>query len=144
MSVVARRYFVRGRQARLTGDAAAAREAFSAAVDLCPTFVEARIGLGTMLLRDDPPRAIQVLRGGLGHAPRGRRRRFLLEALGEAQILGGDFIGADASLSEAATLPGAGADLWLRIARLRARTHRFGDAFSAFAEAASLRRQPRG
>ncbi|MEO6952163.1 MAG: hypothetical protein ABI321_10140 [Polyangia bacterium] len=140
MSAVARRYFVRGREARMRGDVPAAREAFGAAVELVPSFVEARIGLGLATLRDDPARAIATLRGGLGHGPRGRRRRFLLEALGEAQILGGDFIGADASLSEAATLPGAGADLWLRIARLRARTHRFADAFAAFAEAASLRR----
>ena len=140
MSAVARRYFVRGREARARGDAAAAREAFGAAVELVPTFVEARIGLGLATLRDDPARAITTLRGGLGHGLRGRRRRFLLEALGEAQILGRDYIGADASLSEAATLPGAGADLWLRIARLRARTQRFAEAFTAFAEAATLRR----
>src|SRR5689334_15465418 len=101
MSVVARRYFVRGRDARRRGDAAAAREAFAAAVELCPSFVEARVGLGMVQLRDDPPRAIVTLRNGLGLAPRGRLRRVLLEALGEAQILGGDFGGADTSLSEA-------------------------------------------
>jgi hypothetical protein len=139
MSVVARRYFVRGRDARRRGETAAAREAFAAAVELCPSFIEARIGLGIMQLRDDPPRAIGTLRNGLGLQPRGRRRRVLLEALGEAQILGGDFIGADASLSEAATLPGAGPDLWLRIARLRARTHRFAEAFDAFSRAARTR-----
>jgi hypothetical protein len=92
-----------------------------------------------MLVRDDPQRAIATLRNGIQFQPRGRRRRMLLEALGEAQILGGDFIGADASLSEAATLPGAGADLWLRVARLRARTHRFAEAFAAFAQAARRR-----
>ena len=140
MSVVARRYFVRGREARNRGDLAGAREAWSAAIELCPTFVEARIGLGLAIVRDDPPRAVTTLRGGLGHAPRGRRRRVLLEALGEAQLLAGDFIGADASLSEAATLPGAGPELWLRIARLRARTHRYGEAFAAFSQAAAARR----
>lgn len=136
MSAVARRYFLRGREARRRGDAAAAREAYGAAVELCPSFLEARLGLGLVQLRDDPPRATTTLRAGLTFAPRGRRRRLLLEALGEAQILAGDFIGADASLSEAATLPGAGPELWLRIARLRARTHRFADAFAAFAQAA--------
>ena len=139
MSVVARRYFLRGREARYRGDLPAAREAWGAAVELCPTFVEARIGLGMAIGRDDPPRAVTTLRAGLGHGPRGRRRRLLLEALGEAQVLAGDFAGADVSLSEAATLPGAGAELWLRIARLRARTHRFSEAFEAFAEAASRR-----
>ena len=142
MSVVARRYFLRGREARNRGDAAAAREAFAAAVELCPTFVEARIGLGMVQLRDDPPRASATLRAGLGHAPRGRRRRILLEALGEAQIMAHDFPGADVSLSEAATLPGAGPELWLRIARLRARTRRFADSFAAFQQAATLRRAP--
>jgi cytochrome c-type biogenesis protein CcmH/NrfG len=140
LSVVARRYFLRGRMARRRGEVADAREAFAAAVELCPSFVEARLGLAAMLLRDDPPRAVQTLRAGLTLATRGRRRRFLLEALGEAQVLGGDFIGADATLSEAATLPGAGPELWLRIARLRARTHRFAEAFAAFAEAAAQRR----
>jgi hypothetical protein len=139
MSVVARRYFVRGRDARRRGDPAAAREAFAAAIELCPSFVEARIGLGMVQLRDDPPRAMGTLKNGLGLSPRGRRRRLLLEALGEAQILGGDFTGADASLSEAATLPGAGPELWLRIARLRARTHRFAEAFAAFVNAAQRR-----
>jgi len=139
MSAVARRYFVRGRDARRRGDAAAAREAFAAAVELCPSFLEARIGLAMVQVRDDPPRAIGTLRSGMQLQPRGRRRRLLLEALGEAQILGGDFIGADASLSEAATLPGAGVELWLRVARLRARTHRFAEAFAAFAQAAQRR-----
>ncbi len=139
MSVVARRYFLRGREARHRGDLAAAREAWAAAVELCPSFVEARIGLGMAIVRDDPRRAAVSLRAGLVHAPTGRRRRLLLEALGEAQLLGGDFIGADASLSEAATLPGAGPELWLRIARLRARTHRFGEAFEAFAQAVARR-----
>lgn len=142
MSAVARRYFLRGREARLRGDAAAAREAFSAAVELCPTFLEARIGLAMVQLRDDPPRAASTLRGGLGHATRGRRRRILLEALGEAQILSGEFPAADATLTEAATLPGAGPDLWLRIARLRARTRRYADSFAAFAQAAAMRKGP--
>lgn len=139
MSAVARRYFVRAREARRRGDTASAREAFGSAVELCPSFLEARIGLGMVQVRDDPPRAVTTLRNGLVFAPRGRRRRLLLEALGEAQLLAGDFIGADASLSEAATLPGAGVELWLRIARLRARTHRFAEAFSAFAQAAQRR-----
>jgi Flp pilus assembly protein TadD len=139
VSAVARRYFLRARDARRRGDVAAAREAFAAAVELCPSFLEARIGLGLTQLRDDPRRATTTLRVGLTTAVRGRRRRILLEALSEAQILSGDFIGADASLSEAATLPGAGQDLWLRIARLRARTHRFADAFAAFVQAAQAR-----
>ena len=140
MSAVARRYFLRGREARLRGDAPAAREAFSAAVELCPSFVEARIGLAMVQLRDDPPRATTTLRGGLGQGPRGRRRRILLEALGEAQILSGDFPGADTSLTEAATLPGAGPELWLRIARLRARTRRYADSFAALTQAATQRK----
>ncbi len=139
MSAVARRYFLRGREARHRGDLPAAREAWAAAIELCPSFIEARIGLGTAILRDDPRRAATTLRGGLAYVRGGRRRRILLEALGEAQVLGGDFPGADASLTEAATLPGAGPELWLRIARLRARTHRFADAFAAFAQAAALR-----
>ncbi len=131
---------MRGRDARRRGDAAAAREAFSAAVELCPSFVEARLGLGLVQLRDDAPRAIATLRAGLPFAPRGRRRRILLEALGEAQLLGGDLAGADGSLTEAAALPGAAAELWLRIARLRARTQRYAESLGAFAQAAALRR----
>jgi hypothetical protein len=135
MSAIARRYFVRARDAHRRGDAAAAREAFAAAVELCPSFLEARVGLGMVEVRDDPPRAAATLRGGLTFHPRGRRRRLLLEALGEAQILAGDFRGADASLAEASTLAGAGPELWLRLARLRARAHRFAEAFDALARA---------
>ena len=62
MSMVARRYFVRGREHLRRGQLDDAEREFAAAVDLAPSFIEARIGHALTLSRTDPPRAAQSLR----------------------------------------------------------------------------------
>lgn len=128
MSMVARRYFVRGRELLRRGQLDDAEREFAAAVDLAPSFVEARIGHALTLARSDPPRAAQSLRTGLGRSQRAPERRLLLAALGDVLVQGGDFPGAEEAYAEAAQLGFASAKLHDRLARLRAKTGRFADS----------------
>jgi thioredoxin-like negative regulator of GroEL len=129
-AAVARRYFVRGREALRRGALDDAQRELEAALQLSPSFVEARVGYALTLQRTDPPRAAQSLRTGLAAARRPADRRALLCALGDVLVQSGDFPGAEAAYAEAAALPGATARLHDRLSRLRARTGRFADALS--------------
>ena len=67
MSSVARRYYERGRQALDTGDLETAQESLRAALELQPTFGNARVAYAVALAKaNDAPRAASVLRAGLG------------------------------------------------------------------------------
>ena len=101
---VARRYFVRGREHLRRGEYDEAEREFAAAIELSPLFVEARIGYALVVCRTDPPRAAQLLRTGVQRAQRPTERRVLLGALGDVQLAGGDFLGAEESFAEAARL----------------------------------------
>lgn len=133
-AVVARRYFARGREQLRAGELDAAAESFAAAVELAPDFTEARVGAALTQARTDPPRAAQLLRGGLRTAVRASARRLLLVALGDVLTAAGDFPGADAAYAEAARLPGRH-PLAARLARLHAKTGRYAEAFAALAAA---------
>lgn len=137
MSAVARRYFVRGRELLRRGAWDDAARELSAAIELSPTFFEARIGLALAVVRTDPPRAAQILRVGLQRAVRATERRALGDALGDVLLLAGDFPGADAAYREAAAIPGplspARHD---RLARLHAKAGRFTEALTELAAAA--------
>jgi len=138
---VARRYFVRGREHLRRGDYDEAEREFAAAIELSPLFVEARIGYALVVCRADPPRAAQLLRVGVQRAQRASERRVLLGALGDVQLAGGDFLGAEESFAEAARLPGSDARLHDRTGRLRAKTGRYGDALVAFLSAAGAEKR---
>jgi thioredoxin-like negative regulator of GroEL len=131
---VARRYFARGREHLRAGDLDAAAQAFAAAVELAPYFIEARVGAALTLARSDPPRAAQLLRGGLRGVTRASARRLLLVALGDVLTAGGDFRGADEAYAEAARLPGRH-PLATRLARLQAKTGRYAEALATLAAA---------
>lgn len=133
-AVVARRYFLRGRDQLRAGDLDAAAQSFANAVELAPDFTEARVGAALTLARTDPPRAAQLLRVGLRTTMRASPRRLLLVALGDVLTLGGDFPGADAAYAEAALLPGRH-PLAARLARLQGKTGRYADAFATIAAA---------
>jgi hypothetical protein len=135
MSSVARRYFLRGREAAKRGALDEAERELAAALELSPGFVEARVGHALAIVRSDPPRAAESLRQGLARTTRRNERRLLLVALGDVLLGGGDFPGAEAAWSEA-TLLGATVRLHDRLARLRARTGRFAEAFAEFLAAA--------
>ncbi len=140
-AAVARRYFVRGREHLRRGEYDEAERELAAAIELWPQFVEARVGYALVICRADPPRAAQVLRIGVQRAQRPTERRVLLGALGDVQLAGGDFLGAEESFSEAARLPGSNARLHDRLGRLRAKTGRFGDALAAFLSAATAEKR---
>jgi Flp pilus assembly protein TadD len=129
-AAVARRYFVRGREQLRRGDFDSAVQEFGAAVELHPTYVEARVGYALTLARTDPPRAANSLRAGLQRATRATERAPLLCALGDVLLIGGDFRGAESAYTEAAALPNASRKLHDRLARLRAKTGQYAEALS--------------
>src|SRR5258708_36553062 len=83
MSAIARRYFVRAVEHVKRGDLEAAREDFRGALDLAPTFVEARVSYAMALAQTgDASRASQLLRQGLQRETRPSARVRLEAALG--------------------------------------------------------------
>jgi len=65
MSSVARRYYERGRTALDGGDLESAQESLRAALELAPSFGNARVAYAVALAKaGDAPRAAQVLRHG--------------------------------------------------------------------------------
>ena len=133
-AVVARRYFARAKEQLRAGDLDAATQSFSAAVELAPYFVEARVGAALTLARTDPPRAAQLLRTGLRGLARASQRRLVLVALGDVLTAGGDFPGADEAYAQASQLPGRH-PLASRLARLQAKTGRYAEALATLAAA---------
>lgn len=142
VSAVARRYYVRGVEELRRGDVEQAREDFRSALELAPTFGEARIAYAHALARtSEAPRAAQLLRTGLGRPGiRDRERTALLRALGDVLIAAGDYRGAEEAYFEASR---AGdrvgiqqVDLHDRLARLRAKTGRFAEALDELLAAA--------
>jgi len=137
-AAVARRYFVRGREHLRRGEYDQAERELTSALELSPTFVEARIGYALTVCREDPPRAAQLLRTGLARTQRPSERRALLGALGDVQLAGGDFPGAEESYAEAARLAGpGGAKLHDRLGRLHAKTGHHAQAIAELLAAAS-------
>jgi Tfp pilus assembly protein PilF len=134
-AAVARRYFVRGREHLRRGELDDAQREFTAAVELDNGYAEARIGLALTLVRVDPPRAQSTLRTGLNRATRPAERQALLCALADAQLVGGDFLGAEDSYNEALKLPGTPPKIHDRLARLRAKTGRISDALDELRQA---------
>lgn len=146
MSAVARRYYVRALEQLQRGDLETARADFGNALELAPGFAEARVAYATSLARaGDASRAAQLLRAGLANENRPRSRLLLVSALGEILIASGDYRGAEEVYRQATEL---GASLGVsttwqlhdRLARLRAKTGRFGEALDELLAAARARR----
>lgn len=128
MSSVARRYYERGRAALDTGDLEAAQEALRAALDLAPSFGNARVAYGVALAKaGDAPRAAQVLRAGIPRASSRISAAAMYATLGDVLTLGGDFFGAEEAFNQAATTPGFELRVASGLARVYARLGRFGD-----------------
>ena len=141
-ALIARRYYTRGCDELHKNELDDACQDLQAAVQLIPTFYEARIAYALALLRlKDAPRAAQTLRAGLHYAGPGPARALLCRALGDALVSSGDFLGAEQAFAESqVSSPGESADLHDRLARLRARTGRFSEAFAELYAAARLSR----
>src|SRR5690242_4796340 len=102
MSAIARRYYVRAVEHAKRGDLEQAREDFRGALDLAPTFVEARVSYAMALAQTgDAQRAAQLLRQGLQNESRPSARVRLESALGDVLIAGGDYRGAEEAFTNA-------------------------------------------
>jgi len=140
MSTVARRYYERGRQALDNGDVESAQEALRAALDLAPTFGNARVAYAVALARaGDCPRAAAVLRAGVGRALSPIGAAALHATLGDVLVLGGDFFGAEDAFREAAKTPGFEARVASGLARVYARLGRYAEMAEQLKLAATTR-----
>jgi len=139
MSSVARRYYERGMKAIENGDLESAQEALRAAVDLSPTFGNARIAYGVALAKaGDCPRAAQVIRAGIGRAASQVSTAALWATLGDVLTLGGDFFGAEEAFRQAATVPDFAARSASGLARVYFKLGRSADAVAQLRRAASI------
>ena len=139
MSVVARRYYGRGRAALDRGDIDGALEALRAALDLAPYFSSARIAYAVALARmGDCPRAAQTVRAGLGARASAVARAAMWATLGDVLTTGGDFFGAeDAFRQAAATHPDFAARAASGLTRVYAKLGRYQDAIAQLRVAAA-------
>lgn len=141
MSSVARRYYERGRQALETGDLESAQEALRAALELQPTFGNARVAYAVALAKaNDCPRAAAILRAGLGRTLSRISAAAMYATLGDVLTMGGDFFGAEEAFQEAARTPGFEARVASGLARVYARLGRFRDMAEQLKRAAAAAR----
>jgi Flp pilus assembly protein TadD len=137
MSAVARRYYERGRSALQTGDLEAAQESLRAALDLAPTFGNARVAYAVALAKaNDCPRAASVLRAGLGRASSPISAAAMYATLGDVLTMGGDFFGAEEAFQSAGQTPGFEARVASGLARVYARLGRYRDMAAQLKRAA--------
>ncbi len=132
MSVAARRYFVRGKAALDADDLETAMESLRSAVDLVPSFADARIAYAIALARlGDCPRAAQTLRAGLGRASPPFTVGALWVTLGDVLTQSGDFLGAEDAFRQAAAHPAFAQRAAAGLARVHAKLGRYADAIAS-------------
>ena len=140
MSSVARRYYERGRQALASNDLESAQEALRAALELAPSFGNARVAYAVALAKaNDCPRAASVLRAGLGRASSKISAAAMYATLGDVLVMGGDFFGAEEAFQEAGKTPGFEARVASGLARVYARLGRYRDMAHQLKLAAAVR-----
>jgi thioredoxin-like negative regulator of GroEL len=143
MSTAARRYYLRGKAALDSGDVDGALEGLSAAVELSPRFVAARLAYAAALAGcGDCPRAAQTLRAGLGRADTATERGALLASLGDVLVRGGDFRGAEEAYAQLDGDPRFAARAAAGRARVAAKTGDFAASFAALQSAARMAGEP--
>lgn len=134
----ARRYYLRGKDALERGDLDGAIESLSAAVELGPRFVAARLAYAAALARrGDCPRAAQTLRAGLGRAASPTERAAMWATLGDVLVRAGDFPGAEDAYDHIADDARFAARVDAGRARLYAKTGRYAESFAALRRAAA-------
>ena len=128
MSSVARRYYERGLRSLESGDLDGAQESLRAAVDLAPTFGNARVAYAVAAAKaGDCPRAAQSLRTGIARAVTAKSAAAMWCTLGDVLTLGGDFLGAEDAFGHAASVPGFAARVASGRARVAGRLGRWDD-----------------
>ncbi len=137
---VARRYYERGRQALEAGDLESAQEALRAALELQPTFGNARVAYAVALAKaSDCPRAASILRAGIPRVSSRISAAAMYATLGDVLTMGGDFFGAEEAFQEAAKTPGFEARVASGLARVYARLGRYRDMAEQLRRAAAVR-----
>ena len=137
MSSVARRYYERGRHALDVGDLETAQEALRAAVDLAPSFGNARVAYAVAVAKaGDCPRAQNILRAGIGRAMSQISAAAMYATLGDVLVMGGDFFGAEEAFRQVQTVAGFEARAASGLARVYARLGRYSDMAAQLARAA--------
>src|ERR1051325_9462068 len=137
MSAVARRYYERGRSALEANDLESAQEALRAALDLAPSFGNARVAYAVALAKaNDCPRAASVLRAGIGRASSPISAAAMYATLGDVPTMGGDFFGAEEAFNTAGRTPGFEVRVAAGLARVYARLGRFRDMATQLRRAA--------
>ena len=140
MSSVARRYYERGRQALDNNDLETAQESLRAALDLAPSFGNARVAYAVAVAKaGDGPRAAQILRHGLGRASSRVSAAAMYATLGDVLVLAGDFYGAEEAFQHAAQTPGFEARVASGLARVYARLGRYQDMATQLKRAAAVK-----
>jgi len=140
VSSVARRYYERGKSALDGGDLASAQEALAAALDLAPSFGNARVAYAVALAKaGDCPRAATVLRAGIPRATSPISAAAMYATLGDVLTLGGDFYGAEEAFNTAGQTPGFEARVASGLARVYARLGRHRDMAQQLRRAASFK-----
>jgi thioredoxin-like negative regulator of GroEL len=140
MSSVARRYYERGKSALDGGDLASAQEALAAALDLAPSFGNARVAYAVALAKaGDCPRAATVLRAGIPRASSSISAAAMYATLGDVLTLGGDFYGAEEAFNTAGQTPGFEARVASGLARVYARLGRHRDMAEQLRRAAAVK-----
>jgi thioredoxin-like negative regulator of GroEL len=138
MSSVARRYYERGKQALDSNDLQTAQESLGAALELAPTFGNARVAYAIALAKaGDCPRGAAVLRAGIPRASSKISAAAMYATLGDVLTLGGDFFGAEDAFAQAAQTPGFEARVASGLARVHARLGRYRDMAEALRRAAT-------
>jgi Flp pilus assembly protein TadD len=128
VSQVARRYFDRGVAALQNQDLESALEALRAAVELAPTFGNARVAYAIALAKyGDAPRGASILRAGIGRASSPISAAAMWATLGDVLTMGGDFFGAEEAFREAAKAPSFEARAAAGLARVYAKLGRHAD-----------------
>jgi tetratricopeptide (TPR) repeat protein len=139
LSAVARRYYERGKHALDGGDLATAQEALAAALELAPSFGNARVAYAVALAKaGDCPRAAQVLRAGVPRASSAISAAAMYATLGDVLVLGGDFLGAEDAFQTAERTPGFEARAAAGLARVYARLGRHRDMAAQLRRAAAI------
>jgi Flp pilus assembly protein TadD len=142
MSQVARRYYDRGVKALENLDTESALESLRAAIELAPTFGNARIAYAIALAKaGDAPRGASILRAGLGRASSKISAAAMWATLGDVLTLGGDFFGAEEAFREAAATKGFEARAASGLARVYARLNRHKDMAEQLKLAARISKQ---
>lgn len=138
MSVVARRYYKRGRDALERGEFEPAMEAFRSAMDLAPRFSMARVGYAIALAKEgDCPRAAQSLRAGLAAKASPTAKAAMWATLGDILVLGGDFLGAEDAYQQASATPGFEARAAAGLACVYGKMGRYAEAIDQLRHAAN-------